>query len=212
MRSTWTHYWIAMALLLAAVPVPSYLGRNDPVPLRRPLDRLSQQIGDWRGRDEPVSPEVLEKLGTNDILMRTYANPQGDVVLLYVSYFERQQQGEISHSPKNCLPGAGWQPMVAQRVPYPLDGERPGTVNEIVFDKSGRRQLVYYWFQERNRVLASEYAVKLFLIWDAMTRHRTDGALLRVSAFIEGSEQQTRDRLLTFMRLALPQINESLPN
>lgn len=212
MRSVWTHYWVAMALLIAAAPLPGYLGRNEPMPLRHPLDQLSYRFGDWQGRDEVLTAETREKIGTNDLLMRSYVNPQGDVVLLYVSYFERQQQGEISHSPKNCLPGAGWQPMVAHRVPYPVTNDERGSVNEIIFDKSGQKQLVYYWFQERNRVLASEYLVKLFLIWDAMTRHRTDGALLRVSALVHGSEEETRAHLLSFMRLALPELNQFLPS
>ena len=211
MRTTWTHYWIAIALLLASAPLPAYLGRNDPIPLARPLTELSYQIGDWRGQDERLTPAVLEKLGTEDVLLRRYVNPQGDIVILYVSYFERQQRGEISHSPKNCLPGAGWQPGAAQRVPYPgADGQAP-LVNEIVFDKGDQQQLVYYWFQERGRVIASEYTVKLYLIWDAMKHHRTDGALLRVSSSIRGSEAETRERLTNFMRAALPQINELLP-
>jgi EpsI family protein len=212
MRSLWVHYWSAMALLAAAAPLPGYLGHNEPVPLRRPLDQLSYQIGEWQGHDEELSASVREKLGTNDLLMRRYVDPRGDIVLLYVSYFERQQQGEISHSPKNCLPGAGWQPMVAHRVPYPVANAGTGMVNEIVFDKSGQKQLVYYWFQERNRVLASEYLVKLYLIWDAVTRHHTDGALLRVSAVVRGSEEETRAYLSSFMGLALPEINQFFPS
>ena len=211
MHSSWNHYWIAMAVLVIAAPLPPLLGRNDPAPLQRPLTDLSYAAGRWRGADEPLSDRVREKLGTDDILMRRYVNARGDIVWLYVSFFERQQQGEISHSPKNCLPGAGWQPLESKRISYPVPDRDAGMINEVIFDKDGQRQLVYYWFQERGRVVASEYAVKLYLIWDVITRHRTDGALLRVSAPIHDSEEATREQLQEFMRVALPQLNEFLP-
>jgi EpsI family protein len=212
MRSAWSHYWIAMAVLTVAMPLPAYLGNNVAVPLNRPLADLDYQLGDWQGKDEGISERAREVLNSDDILMRTYRDPSGAVVYLYVSYFERQQRGEISHSPRNCLPGAGWQRLEAQRVAYPLPGVMAGDVNEMVFDKAGQRQLVYYWFQERGRVLASEYLVKWYLIWDVITRHRSDGALVRISAAVRGSESATREALQRFMQIALPQINEFLPN
>jgi len=212
MGASWVHYWIALAVVVAAAPVPELIGRNIPVPLSRPLDELSADIGDWRSTNEHLEARVLEKLGTDDILMRRYVDSRGDTIMLYISYFERQQQGEISHSPKNCLPGAGWQEKTATRIPYPVPRGEPGLINEIVFDKAGQEQLVYYWFQERGRVLASEYWVKWYLIWDVITRQHSNGALLRVSAPIHRSEQDTRDQLMRFMQVALPRVNELLPD
>ena len=211
MNRGWRHYWISAAILAAALPLPGYLARQRSVPLQLPLAQLSYQVGPWSGEDEPVSDRVLEKLGTKDVLLRTYAGNDRQSVGLYVSFFARQGQGEISHSPRNCLPGAGWQPVSAQRIPYPFGSGAPGEINEIVFGKEGQRLLVYYWFRERERILASEYRVKWYLMWDAMTRGRSDGALIRVSTLVGGSEEAARQRCLAFMRDFLPRLDAILP-
>jgi EpsI family protein len=212
MRTVWMHYWVAMVILIVAAPLPGYIADVQTVPLRRPLGELTYEIGTWHGQDEHVSDEVRAILGTNDLLFRRYVDSEGQPIGLYVSYFPQQKRGEVSHSPKNCLPGAGWAPRKERRVAYPLARQPTGMINEIVYEKAGRRQLVYYWFQERGRIVASEFRVKQYLIWDAIMRRRTDGALLRISAPIQDSEEATRRRCLAFMRLALPRINESLPD
>ena len=211
MNRGWRHYWISVAVLAAALPLPGYLARQRSVPLQRPLAQLSYRVDQWSGEDQPVSDRVLALLGTKDVLLRTYADHDGPPVGLYVSFFARQGQGEVSHSPRNCLPGAGWQPVSAQRIPYPFGSGAPGTVNEIVFAKDGQRLLVYYWFRERERILASEYRVKWYMMWDAMTRGRSDGALIRVSTLIDGSEDEARRRCLEFMRDFLPRLDSILP-
>ena len=212
MTAGWRHYWIATALLAVTTPLPRYIGSTEPVLLRQPLSEFGYDIGQWRGRDQYLSDETRAVLGTSDILLREYVDGDGQPIDLYVSYFPRQQRGEISHSPKNCLPGAGWQPREARTVPYPVAGGETKMINEIIYERAGRTQLVYYWFRERGRVLASEFAVKGYLVWDALTRRRTDGALLRVSAPIVDSEEATRARCMAFMRVALPGLDELLPN
>ena len=42
------------------------------------------------------------------------------------------------------------------------------------------KQLVFYWYQGRGRVIASEYSGKFWMVADAISRNRTDGALVRV--------------------------------
>lgn len=211
MGRVWYHYAIALGLLVAAAPLPGRLGGNEPVPLHHPLAALSYDLDGWRGQDQPITDRVLERLGTSDVLLRSYEDAAGNRVGLYVSYFARQQQGEQSHSPKNCLPGAGWQPLVDRRVPYPFD-DAAGEMNEIVFGKDQSRELVYYWFRERNRVVASEYMVRWYLVVDAITRQRTNGALIRVSAPVRESEAETRATLDAFMQVAIPALDNILPD
>jgi EpsI family protein len=205
------HYWISVVILVAALPLPDYLSRQRSVPLQRPLEQLDYRVGQWSGEDQPVSERVLGLLGTKDVLLRTYSGGDGPPVALYVSFFARQGQGEVSHSPRHCLPGAGWQPVRARRIPYPLPDRAEGTINEIVFAKDERQLLVYYWFRERERIVANEYWVKWYLMWDAMTRSRSDGALIRVSAQIDQSEDEARRRCMEFMREFLPRLDSILP-
>ena len=206
------NYWLGVALLALALPIP-HLARGDArMPLRRPLADLPHQLADWRGRDKEVSQRTFEQLGTTDVLLREYRDPAGHSIGLYVSYFERQRQGEANHSPRHCLPGAGWQPVREERVPYSLvAGPTAPLVNQVVFAKDQSRQLVLYWFRERDRVVASEYLVKLYLIWDSLLRRRTDGALVRVSTPVSGSETEAQERLRGFLHLALPDLDRILP-
>lgn len=212
MGAAWRHYWIAAGVVAMTIPLPAYLASNTKTPLQRPLSALSYQIGSWSGRDQDIDERVRTLLGTDDILLREYVDGSESPVWLYVSYFGRQQQGETSHSPQHCLPGAGWQPLRARRVAYPLSSAASPSINEILYEKEGRRQLVFYWYRERDRIVASEYLVKWYLMWDAMTRHRTDGALLRVSTPVEESEDAARERALNFMRVTLPRLNQFFPN
>ena len=209
MRVVWRHYWIAVALLAAAIPLPGLVARQLSMPLRQPLDALPHELDGWRGRDQQVSERVRDRLGTSDVLMREYVDASGVPMGLYVSFFARQQKDEVSHSPKNCLPGAGWQPVREDRIPYSLAGRDAPTINEIVFEKAGQRQLILYWLRER--IVASEYMVKLYMMWDALVRKRSDGALIRISAPIVGSEAATRQRCVDFMRVVLPRLDELFP-
>jgi EpsI family protein len=74
--------------------------------------------------------------------------------------------------------------------------------------------LVYYWFQQRGRVITNEYAVKWYLFWDALTRNRTDGALVRLvvevsrSTDLASAEQTLQD----FAAAAVPTLSPYLPN
>lgn len=212
MGTAWRHYWIALVLLAAALPLPALMSTQSETPLRQPLDSVPFEIGGWHGWDEHLDGRVRAKLGTADVLMREYSDASGAPIALYVSYFPQQHNGAQSHSPQNCLPGAGWQPVLARRVPYPLGDTGKSSINEIVYEKNGRRQLVLYWFRERERIVASEYLVKLYLVWDALTRKRTDGALVRISAPIGDSEETVRRRCLDFMRVALPRLEEFFPS
>lgn len=205
------HYWITVGLVAMAVPLPGYLSTGRRMPLQQPLAAFDYEIGPWRGRDDSISERVRALLGTDDILLREYVDGRQPPVGLYVSYFGRQQQGVSSHSPQHCLPGAGWQPLQTRRVPYPLPGADGATINEILYEKDGKRQLVFYWFRERERIVANEYLQKWYLMWDAMTRRRTDGALVRVATPIAESEDAARQRAFDFMRQTLPRLNEFFP-
>ena len=206
------NFWISVLLLGLAIPLPGLAVRQHEVPLRRPLADFAYRLDGWRGSDAPLDDRVAAVLGTKDFILREYVDAEAVPVWLYVSYFGRQKQGAASHSPRHCLPGAGWQPLDEQRVPYPLAAGPTPTINEIVFGKNDQRQLVYYWFRERDRIVASEYMVKFYLMWDALLRRRTDGALVRVSTPVDGSTPAARERAVRFMQQALPQLDAILPD
>lgn len=148
--------------------------------LRAPLSAFPERIGSHElASAEELTKGELRILRPDDHLLREYRGAAGGFTL-FVAWYGRQLGGSSIHSPRNCLPGAGWEPVAHDRVAVPTPyGE--GRVNRyLVEHESGARALVYYWYQGRGRVAADEYAVKWHLVRDALLRRRTDEALVRV--------------------------------
>jgi EpsI family protein len=159
------------------------VSRRENVPLSRPLAEFALQIGGWRMAQEGVlEKEVLDVLKADDVLNRTYYEPAlNRAANLFVAYFKSQRAGQAPHSPKNCLPGSGWAPSESGLVSIGVPGRaEPIQVNRYVVSKGESQDVVLYWYQSRNRVIASEYRAKFYLIADAIRYNRTDTALVRV--------------------------------
>jgi EpsI family protein len=173
-------FWISVAVLAAGIFLVGHTATPEVRADRFALASLPRTIDGRYASDDPIAPRVLEKLGLTDYVSRSYLAPDLREVQLYIGYYASQRTGATYHSPRNCLPGSGWQILESgtARVPGP-DG-RPVTVNEMLIGKGTDRMVALYWYQDRGRVVASEYLAKVYLVWDAATRHRTDGSMVRV--------------------------------
>jgi EpsI family protein len=142
------------------------------------------------GRDIPISAEEQRIAGMSSFVLRFYGNPAEFSV--YVGYYETQSQGRSIHSPKNCLPGAGWDPLSSGTVTL-SSASGPHRVNRYVLANGNATALVYYWYQGRGRVQASEYAVKWDLLRDKAVRGRSEEALVRIVVPIERNDVAAAD-------------------
>lgn len=183
--------WVA-ALLLAATAMLLYArGDTDRIPPSEPLAQMPGGIGDWIGRDVPIDQEALDVLGAGDFLSRVYLQPgMRKPIGLFIGYFPTQRTGATMHSPKNCLPGAGWEFESTRYVVLTDSVGRPHTVGEYIISNGSDRQFVIYWYQAHGRSVASEYMAKFYLVADAMRLNRTDGALVRVITPIDSDENE----------------------
>jgi EpsI family protein len=194
------------------------------LPERESLAGLPLSLGDWHGHaGSPLDKKVLDILGADDYTTRIYADGLGHQLGLYIGYHATQRQGDSIHSPMNCLPGAGWQPMRTERLsldgsPSASAGSAPAaavTVNKVVIQKGEDRQLVLYWYQSHGRIVASEYAAKAWLFVDAMRSGRTDAALVRIVARIDPrsshGELDAQDSAISFAQALLPLLPRYLP-
>ena len=207
---------VLMAVLFAGAAI--YLqaaSRPEQLPARESLAAFPMALEGWRGtRTADLDADTLRVLGVDDYISRIYAFDGGPVLSFYVGYYDSQRQGDTIHSPLNCLPGAGWMPVSATRVAVEVPGGAPVEVNHVLIQKGDERQVALYWYQGRGRTVASEYWSKAFLVWDAATRNRTDGALVRVaapirSADVSGAVAESQAR--AFVRLAQPRLAAYLP-
>jgi exosortase D (VPLPA-CTERM-specific) len=191
----------ASALIAVFIVVTTAIPRPaEVIPSRSSFAEFPMRIGDWHGRREALEAVFTDQLKLDDYLLADYVNAAGNTVNLYLAYYNSQRKGEAVHSPRSCLPGGGWQMRdFGQREleGVSIDG-RPLHVNRTLIELGNQRELVYYWFQQRGRVIDNEFAVKWYLFWDALTEHRTDGALVRIiTPLAAGTEEAAADRRLT---------------
>ena len=161
-----------------------------------------------------MEKDVQDVLRADDTLTRWYASPSKGTASLFIAAFRTQRDGKAPHSPKNCLPGAGWVQVVndIQNVVVPGVAE-PIQVNRYVVQKGETRSLVMYWYQSRDRAVASEYRAKMYVVADAIRYNRTDTALVRVivdlpqGMALDAAEARATD----FIRSSYGLIRKQLP-
>jgi EpsI family protein len=156
--------------------------RSETLPSYRPLDGFPKQLGEWRMIEQGVmEQDVKDVLRADDYITREYAVSPEKVANLFVAFFKSQRAGQTPHSPKNCLPGSGWVWTIADTIPVTVPGRAaPMEINRYLVSKGESRSMVLYWYQSRDRVVASEYKAAAFVAWDAIRYNRTDTALVRV--------------------------------
>ncbi|MGB2633595.1 MAG: exosortase C-terminal domain/associated protein EpsI [Candidatus Acidiferrum sp.] len=203
--------WITAGLLLGSAGLLHALSHGEEIIPREPLSELPYSVGVWKGEDLPLSPAIVAALNVTDHANRAYLDSAGVPVQLYIGYYASQRTGDTIHSPKNCLPGSGWEPIRSGTIPIKVEG-RQITVNEYVIQKEQDREIVFYWYQDGGRVIASEYAAKFWMISDAISRNRTDGALVRVVTASNDGETNARRRLIRFTQVLFPRLSDILPN
>jgi exosortase D (VPLPA-CTERM-specific) len=209
--------WAAAALLaLAVIPALLIPERIEAAPARAEFAAFPLQLEDWSGQRERLEDEYVETLKFTDYLLATYRRGGTDIVNLYVAYYASQRKGESAHSPKGCLPGGGWviEQFDRRSVSATPGGGQALEVNRVLIARGGERQLVYYWFQQRGRVMTNEYLVKWFLFWDSLIRNRSDGSLVRlITPLPSGRSVQGADAVLQdFVRTAAPRLRTYLPD
>lgn len=200
---------LATTLFLHARSRPEHL-----VP-RSPLREFPMQISDWRGREIGITQDVREVLGDGDFMDRLYGSAQGTAppVDLFVAYFPTQRTGSTMHSPKNCLPGSGWTPVMSDRFLLAAPDGRRVEANRYVVARGEDRQLVLYWYQSHGRFIASEYTAKIRLVLDSISMNRSDGALVRLVTPIarEESVDHAAARTAEFAAVVLPRLDPYIP-
>jgi EpsI family protein len=206
-----------LAVILIA-PTAIFLqarGRNEVFPSRLPLKSFPLQLDTWTGTDVPIEKEVLDVLGPGDFLLRIYQEQakQEPYVDLFIAYFRSQRAGDTIHSPKNCLPGAGWTPVESSHITLSLPGHGPFPVSRYIIAKGDARQLVLYWYWAHDRGVASEYWAKFYLVADSMRMNRSDGALVRITTAMYPGESTdaAQQRVLPFAGNVVPLLNDYIP-
>ena len=205
---------LVSAGLLAATFLGLQLrGTGEAIPLRKPLSAFPATLGEWQAREATLlDGDTLQVLRPTDYLVRREVDPAGRTLWLYVGYWDSQRKGAAQHSPKNCLPGGGWEPLEASKLTIPLAGHSaPLTVNRFLIQKDRDQQVVLYWYLAQGRPVAGEVEARVEMVRNAIFRHRTDGAIVRVSSPVYGSLPETTAWLVRYVQVLYPALGDYLP-
>jgi EpsI family protein len=206
---------LTIVLLAQAAAFYAFASRKEIVPNHVALADFNLPDGSWSVVEElPMDKDSLEVLKADDILSRLYTNQAtGQMATLFVAYFETQRTGKTPHSPKNCLPGAGWTQAQSGMMDISVPGEQtPIRVNRYVVAKGDNQSVVLYWYQAHHHVIASEYSAKLFTITDAIRLNRTDTSLVRVVVGVSnGDTQKALNTAVSFVQAFFEPLKQYLP-
>ncbi len=203
----------SIVLLCGTLVLSHTIDFRQKIPIGKSFKEFPAQVGVWAGSREQMEQQFIDALHFSDYAMADYTNSQGKSINFYTAYYESQWEGEGTHSPEQCLPGSGWLFREAGTMGVPLGSGRSITVKRAFMEKSGQRELTYYWFPMRGRILTSLYQVKLYTFWDALTKHRTDGALVRLVTPVYPNEDlpQAEARLQDFTKDIVPVLRDYIP-
>lgn len=215
-RSIPKPFVVASVMLVAAGIVTASLPhRTEAHLVRKDFSEFPMTLGEWHGKQQRLEQIYVDALNFDDYIMSDFIDNDRHLVNLYVGYYASQRADKVPHSPRACIPGGGWEiSSLTQRdvKGVTVDGV-PLRVNRLVIARGDNRQLVYYWFQQRGRVVTSEYLVKWYLFWDALKKNRTDGALVRFVTPVEPGHDiaEADERLASFAKLVAPQLATYIP-
>lgn len=221
---------LALSVLTAVGFVKGFVGQEKVIELKRPLGEIPKHIeSQWHGEDLPVSERQLFFLSATDLLWRIYfshssssegsdgqvfsqgTTPSG-AVFVNIAYYNSQRSGASYHSPKVCLPGAGWEMVSSNQIIVPVAGGKEITVNRVLTKKDQDRMVTVYWYQDRGRSVAGENWASILTLWDSLTLRRSDGALVRLSSPVTDSVAKAEKDVLKFLQAAWPLMVEFLPD
>lgn len=204
---------LSVVLLGATLAVARGVEFRESVPMKKSFREFPMQVGQWSGSRQLMEPRFIESLDLTDYIMADFKDETGKAVNFYVAYYESQRKGASIHSPETCFMGGGWQFRKTGQASMILSSGEQIPMNRAVIEKKPVRQVSYFCFPFRNRILTNAFEMKWFNFWDALTRQRTDGALIRVITPVHPDETsvQAEERLKVFIKDIYPVLSEFLP-
>lgn len=203
------YLFAALVLVIISGQVAVRLAHDPPVPLLQSFDEFPMQLGPWQGRRGYLEADMAKAVGADDYLEANFGNPQHEAVSLWIAFFENQQKrtDKRIHSPIHCLTGNGWR-ILESKI---LDLDHGHPVRYLLIEQGSSRQVVYFWYLQRGRWLASEYDRYFFMGFDGLLKRRNDGAIVRLITTATPDVKSAQDRLTGFVRLIMKELPQFIP-
>lgn len=211
---------VAVALVFIGLNfyVFRYYATTDFAPPRTTFEEFPLALDRWQcSEPSELTDDVISNLGVTDYLLCDFRDVQSDQIAnLYIGYHASQSRsvtgGEtLIHPPEHCLPGGGWD--IIQSEIVPADWGPGGEAKRVIVAKGNLRNLVYFWYQSRGRVIARNHEKVLYLFLDRARTRRTDGSLVRITVPIGHGDVAAAERSFrSLVRQIAPLLPEYVPN
>lgn len=205
---------VAIAMIFFTGLLIRGVNLTEEIPPKKPFDSFPMEIGEWSGEKGRFDERIYDALGVDDSILGSYRTSQGDLVQLYVGYYHSQKKGDLIHSPKNCMPGSGWN--ITEFSVEEVGGEESADTFKaikLLIENGGEQQVVLYWFQSRGRIISSEYMQKIYLVIDSIFKRRTDGSFVRlISPVQDGNLDATTQKMKVFAHDLAPYLHAYIPS
>jgi EpsI family protein len=203
--------WIPGVVLSLGCVLTLAVNRQERTPLLMPLDSIPMSLAGRPGMAGSIPKDQERAVGVSRYIYRGYPAEEAPFDV-YVGYYDQQTQGKTIHSPKNCLPGSGWEAL-KQSTSLLQTANGPAVVNRYLLQNKNQRALVFYWYQGRGRVAANEYRVKWELLRDSALRGRSEEALVRIVVHLneKTTEAQASEWATRIATELIPEVSRVLP-
>ena len=166
-------------------------------------------FGQWAGRQETVDPGIVRQSGAEEAFSGFFTDSSGKEVSLYIGYRGTAflSNENFFHSPTVCIPSSGWMEQEVTRkmiMNVPPFGDL--TVTKMVIEKGGTKQLVYFWFQTKDKATHDKNINRFHLSLHAISRDNTHDLFLRpiTPVYPEEGVEGAEVRLDGFVREMMP--------
>ena len=177
------------AILLAGVAAFQTLPERGAAAIQRDSFAVfPRTLGEWKqaGPREFLDPNIEQALAADDYHQVSLTKPGAtSSVNLFMAWYQDQSKDGV-HSPEVCLPGGGWEIAWLERtdITAEMQSDTPFAINRAIIQKGETRMMVFYWFEQKGRRVAWDFAAKYWLMVDGIRTGRTDGALVRLTTLI----------------------------
>jgi len=203
---------ILIALMVTTMGLVKVFKHSENILPNKDFSTFPMEISEWSGEKSSLDDKVYNILGVEDYILANYRSNPDKIVNLYVGFYQSQKEGDIIHSPKNCMPGAGWKITRTAHEEIRIGDGEHARVIKLILQKGSQKQVVLYWFQSRGRIISSEYAQKIWLVVDSIFKNRTDGSFVRLISPVIKNEADALAVLKDFAGQIYPYLKKYIPS
>jgi EpsI family protein len=197
---------VIVVLLISCFVVYHIRHSRSAIPPKVKIDSIPLNMGQWKGKEAPLSERDYQLLETRDVLSREYTLDNGKT--LYFSIVYSDQRFDSFHPPEICYAGSLGVTLLEKSVEQLTMKEEILSYNKLLMKYRDGYVLSWYWFMAGKKILSNYYLQQLYLLMKIIKGKPMQGALIRVSINLKNPPDQ--DELTSFVKEIYPYVKNNV--